>query len=236
VIYTHRDLFKMSEDRKQSDLKEEHFAYRQQIANWMREMVKGQEAQMKILNHLLERDGSLVDEVTRSTGDEETPSTELHLAVQLERIPDQQQLPEQTSNRRENPSVEVRKSSEQKLKGEPTFYNSPHLPHVDSKIVTKNRKERRALLDEKPRSDVPNRLASIQSDGKDNQFIGFNYTDNSKARGAVVNEVPSTHVRKQLASIQWDGQDKELIGLNSGGRHSRSSQEYKNYYKHSYML
>merc|ERR1719499_2096701 len=114
----------------------------------MIEIMKGQEAQMKILNYLLERDGSTVDEVAKSTVDEETPSTDLHLGVELERIPDRQQLPDQTSTAREKPSVEVRKSSEQKLQGEPTFNKSPHLQHVDSKIVAKNRKERGALLHE----------------------------------------------------------------------------------------
>jgi len=195
----------MSEDNNQSDSNEEHLADKQQIANWMKEVVKGQEAWMKMLNYLVERDGSRVDEVTKSEGDEETPSTDLHLGVELERIPDRQQLPDQTSNAREKPGVEVRKSSEQKLQSEQTFYKSPHLPHVDSIIITKNRKEKRALLHEKPSSNVPNQLPSLQSDGKDDEFMGLNYTDNSKASRAVLNEV---------------------TGLRSGSVYSRSSDEY----------
>lgn len=198
------------------------------IATWMIEVIKGQEAQMKILNYLLDGGGS-VDDVRKSSGDEETPSTELHLGVELERIPDGQQLPEQTSNEREKSSVEVSKSSEQKLQGEPTFYNSPHL-RVDSKSITENRNERNAMSHGKPSSDVPKQLASLHWDGKDNQFIGLNNADNSKKR------IASSYVRKQLASIQSDGQDDTLIGLNSGRRYSRSSKEYKNYFKLGYML
>jgi len=87
-------------DNKHPDPHDDQLVDTQKLWNWMREVQRGQQAQMNILKYLLKRDGSLLDEGTQSTGEEgsrspgETPKVDLFVGLAHERILDKQPLPE----------------------------------------------------------------------------------------------------------------------------------------------
>jgi len=84
-------------DNKQPDPNE--LVETQKLWKWMREIKRGQEAQMKIIKYLLRRDGLLVDEGTPSTGEEgsrssgETRKVDVLVGLVHECILDKQPLP-----------------------------------------------------------------------------------------------------------------------------------------------
>jgi len=90
-------------DNKQPDPHDDQLVDTQKLWKWIREVRRGQQAQMNILKYLLKRDGSLLDDGAQSTGEEgsrspgETAKVDLHVGLLHERILDKQRLPESSS-------------------------------------------------------------------------------------------------------------------------------------------
>jgi len=90
-------------DNKQPDPHDDRLVDTQKLWKWMREVKKGQQAQMNILKYLLKRDGLLLDDGTQSTGDEgsrspgDTAKVDVHVGLVHECILDKQPLPESSS-------------------------------------------------------------------------------------------------------------------------------------------
>jgi len=88
-------------DSKQLDAHDDQLLDIQKIAKWIGEVEEGQLAQMNILKYLSKREGSLIDEVTQSTGESVTSRGVLDLGLVHNRLPDKQPLSEQSSNKSE---------------------------------------------------------------------------------------------------------------------------------------
>jgi len=75
---------------------------KQMLRKSLREVEKGQQAVIKILEFLLNRNGSLIDDWRSSSGGSRTPNdtarVNIHLDQFLEQIPDEQPSPEQSLN------------------------------------------------------------------------------------------------------------------------------------------
>jgi len=96
-------------DNKQSDPHDDQLFDMQKLSDLMRQVQRGQEAQMNILRYLLKRDGSLLDEGTPSIGEEgsrsRSPGKTVKADILVGLVLDKQPLPDQSSNPLEPPSI-----------------------------------------------------------------------------------------------------------------------------------
>jgi len=95
-------------DNKQSDPHDDQLFDMQKLSDLMRQVKRGQEAQMSILRYLLKRDGSLRDEGTPSTGEEgsrsRSPGKTVKADILVGLVLDGHPLPDQSSSALEPPS------------------------------------------------------------------------------------------------------------------------------------
>jgi len=105
-------------DNKQSDPHDGQIFDMQKLSELMRQVKRGQEAQMNILRYLLKKDGSLLDEGTPSTGEEgsrsrsplETIKADIHVGLVLDRhpLPDQSSSPIEPASSNQNLDLSTR--------------------------------------------------------------------------------------------------------------------------------
>jgi len=111
----------------------------QKVLDWLIEIQNGQQAQMKLLRYLLKRDGSL------SSSENLTRGASVHLCPALDRILDEQQLPEKAllSVPGQNEASKARKQA-----GDEPCKSSKTIPSIGTQLA----KYRKVLTKSKPSS------------------------------------------------------------------------------------